>query len=233
MEVIVIVTGWKEMFQTIDTDNSGQISFKELEVGLKRFGATLDEPEIYDLMQSADIDNNGTIDYREFIAATLHFNKIEREDHLLADFSYFDKDGSGVACDEFGIEEVQLEDMIREADQNNFDNQSPLSFMDGFSIVSDTKISNISNFDNLSPEGASSAFPSTAPTPLTDETNRETKILRYKEKRKARKFEKKIRYTSRKAQAHNRGKFAKRPQLVPELDRMLSFEEFAYGIVPS
>ncbi|KAK3026184.1 hypothetical protein RJ639_042136 [Escallonia herrerae] len=114
-----------------------------------------------------------------------------------------------------------------------FDNQSPLSFMDGFSIVSDTKISNISNFDNLSPEGASSAFPSTAPTPLTDETNREAKILRYKEKSKARKFEKKIRYTSRKVQAHNRGKFAKRPQLVPELDRMLSFEEFGSGIVPS
>ncbi|KAK2985716.1 hypothetical protein RJ640_023683 [Escallonia rubra] len=123
------------------------------------------------------------------------------------------------------------------SDSHIFDNQGSLSFMDGFRIVPDTKISNISNSDNLPPEGASSIFPSMAPTPLKDQTNREAKVLRYKEKRKARKFEKKIRYTSRKAYAHNRyrvrGKFAKRPQLVPELDRMLSFEEFGYGIVPS
>ncbi|KAK3007096.1 hypothetical protein RJ639_016974 [Escallonia herrerae] len=121
------IAGLKEMFKTIDTDNSGQISFEELKAGLKRFGANLDESETYDLMQSADIDNNGTIDYGEFVAATLHFNKMESEDHLFAAFSYFDKDGSGyitqdelqLACEEFGIEDVQLEDMIREADQNN------------------------------------------------------------------------------------------------------------------
>lgn len=75
----------------------------------------------------ADIDNNGTIDYGEFVAATLHLNKIEKEDHLLAAFSYFDKDGSGFithdelqqACKDFGIEDLQLEEMMREADQNN------------------------------------------------------------------------------------------------------------------
>lgn len=75
----------------------------------------------------ADIDNNGTIDYGEFVAATLHLNKIEKEDHLLAAFSYFDKDGSGFithdelqqACKEFGIEDLQLEEMMHEVDQNN------------------------------------------------------------------------------------------------------------------
>ncbi|CAA7015260.1 unnamed protein product [Microthlaspi erraticum] len=45
-------------------------------------------------MQAADVDNSGTIDYKEFIAATLHLNKIEREDHLFAAFTYFDKDRS-------------------------------------------------------------------------------------------------------------------------------------------
>ena len=75
----------------------------------------------------ADIDNSGTIDYGEFIAATLHLNKIEREDHLFGAFSYFDKDGSGFitadeiqkACEEFGIEHVRLEDLIQEIDQDN------------------------------------------------------------------------------------------------------------------
>ncbi|KAK7860848.1 calcium-dependent protein kinase 1 [Quercus suber] len=75
----------------------------------------------------ADIDNSGTIDYGEFIAARLHLNKIDRDDHLFAAFSYFDKDGSGFvtadeiqkACEEFGIEDVRLEDFIQEVDQDN------------------------------------------------------------------------------------------------------------------
>lgn len=121
------IAGLKEMFKMIDADNSGQITFEELKAGLKRVGANLKESEIYDLMKAADVDNSGTIDYGEFIAATLHLNKVEREDHLFAAFSYFDKDGSGYitpdelqqACEEFGIEDVRLEEMIREVDQDN------------------------------------------------------------------------------------------------------------------
>ncbi|KAK2971316.1 hypothetical protein RJ640_001342 [Escallonia rubra] len=121
------IAGLKQMFKMIDTDNSGQITFDELKAGMKRVGTTLKESEIYDLMQAADIDNSGTIDYGEFIAATLHLNKIEREDQLFAAFSYFDKDGSGYitqdelqqACEELGIEDVRLEEMIREVDQDN------------------------------------------------------------------------------------------------------------------
>lgn len=80
----------------------------------------------------ADVDNNGTIDYGEFIAAiaALHFNKIEKDDHLFAAFSYFDKDGSGyitqdelqLACEDFGIVDVHFDDMIKEADQDNVSN---------------------------------------------------------------------------------------------------------------
>lgn len=78
----------------------------------------------------ADVDNSGTIDYGEFIAAMLHMNKVEKADHLAAAFSYFDKDGSGYitadelqkACEEFGFRDVVLEEMIREADQDNVSN---------------------------------------------------------------------------------------------------------------
>ncbi|KAM7467775.1 hypothetical protein LguiB_015337 [Lonicera macranthoides] len=121
------IAGLKQMFKMIDTDNSGQITFEELKAGLERVGANLKESEIYDLMQAADVDNSGTIDYGEFVAATLHLNKVEREDHLFAAFTYFDKDGSGYitpdelqqACEEFGIEDVRLEEMMREVDQDN------------------------------------------------------------------------------------------------------------------
>ncbi|XP_065855791.1 calcium-dependent protein kinase 20-like [Euphorbia lathyris] len=122
------IAGLKEMFKMIDTDNSGQISLEELKNGLERVGAIdLNDSEIVKLMQAADIDNSGTIDYGEFIAAMLHLNKIDKEDHLFAAFSYFDKDGSGYitqdelqqACDQFGLGYDHLGDLLREVDQDN------------------------------------------------------------------------------------------------------------------
>ncbi|TVU42474.1 hypothetical protein EJB05_08881, partial [Eragrostis curvula] len=121
------IAGLKEMFQTMDTDNSGAITYDELKAGLKKYGSTLKDTEIRDLMDAADINNSGTIDYIEFIAATLHLNKLEREEHLVAAFSYFDKDGSGYitvdelqqACKEHNMPDAFLDDVINEADQDN------------------------------------------------------------------------------------------------------------------
>ncbi|KAJ9559118.1 hypothetical protein OSB04_013732 [Centaurea solstitialis] len=121
------ISGLKRMFKMIDKDNSGCITFEELKEGLSSLGANLDELEIRDLMQAADIDNNGSIDYEEFVAATLHFNKVYKEDSLYAAFSYFDKDGSGYitvneikqSCKELGMDDAQMEEIIKEADQNN------------------------------------------------------------------------------------------------------------------
>jgi calcium-dependent protein kinase len=81
---------------------------------------------MFELFQ-ADVDNSGTIDYGEFIAATVHLNKLEREEHLVAAFQYFDKDGSGYitvdelqqACTEHNMTDVFLEDIIKEVDQDN------------------------------------------------------------------------------------------------------------------
>lgn len=121
------IAGLKEMFKAMDTDNSGAITFDELKAGLRKYGSTLKDTEIRDLMDAADVDNSGTIDYGEFIAATIHLNKLEREEHLWAAFQYFDKDGSGYitvdelqqACAEHGMEDVLLEDIIKEVDQDN------------------------------------------------------------------------------------------------------------------
>ncbi|KAK9690883.1 hypothetical protein RND81_09G160800 [Saponaria officinalis] len=121
------IAGLREMFQSMDTDNSGAITFEELKAGLKRYGSNLKDTEIRDLMDAADIDNSGTIDYGEFIAATIHLNKLERDEHLVAAFQYFDKDGSGSitidelqqACQEQGLNDLFLEDIIKEVDQNN------------------------------------------------------------------------------------------------------------------
>ncbi|GKV32283.1 hypothetical protein SLEP1_g40897 [Rubroshorea leprosula] len=121
------IGGLKELFKMIDTDNSGSITFQELKDGLKKVGSELMESEIKSLMDAADFDNNGTIDYGEFLAATLHLNKMEREENLVAAFSYFDRDGSGYitidelqqACKDFGLGDVHLDEIIKEIDQDN------------------------------------------------------------------------------------------------------------------
>ncbi|KAL0927270.1 hypothetical protein M5K25_001433 [Dendrobium thyrsiflorum] len=121
------IAGLREMFLAMDTDSSGAITFDELKAGLRRYGSTLKDTEIQDLMDAADVDNSGTIDYGEFIAATVHLNKLEREEHLVAAFSYFDKDGSGYitvdelqqACKEHNVNDVFIEDIIKEVDQDN------------------------------------------------------------------------------------------------------------------
>ncbi|KAI4366992.1 hypothetical protein MLD38_022780 [Melastoma candidum] len=63
----------------------------------------------------------------EFIAATIHLNKLEHEEHIVAAFQYFDKDGSGYitidelqqACLDHNTTDVYIEDIIREVDQDN------------------------------------------------------------------------------------------------------------------
>ncbi|GFY95322.1 CONSTANS-like 5 [Actinidia rufa] len=75
--------------------------------------------------------------------------------------------------------------------------------------------------------------------------DREARVWRYREKRKNRKFEKTIRYASRKAYAETRprikGRFAKRSEIEPEtMDRnfasgsyVFMVEAAGYGVVPS
>lgn len=89
------IIGLKEMFKSMDTDNSGTITYEELKAGLPKLGTKLSETEVRQLMEAADVDGNGTIDYIEFITATMHLNRVEREDHMYKAFEYFDKDKSG------------------------------------------------------------------------------------------------------------------------------------------
>lgn len=64
--------------------------------------------------------------------------------------------------------------------------------------------------------------------------DREARVLRYREKRKNRKFEKTIRYASRKAYAETRprikGRFAKRSEV--EIASLMA-SDTAYGVVPT
>ncbi|KAL4296516.1 hypothetical protein GQ457_12G026470 [Hibiscus cannabinus] len=102
------IMGLKEMFKGMDTDNSGTITLEELRQGLAKQGTKLSDFEVKQLMEAADADGNGTIDYDEFITATMHMNRMDREDHLYHAFQHFDKDNSGFITTE------ELEQGLRE-----------------------------------------------------------------------------------------------------------------------
>lgn len=46
------IAGLKQMFEMIDSDNSGHITLEELQIGLQKVGANLMESEISDLMEA-------------------------------------------------------------------------------------------------------------------------------------------------------------------------------------
>lgn len=122
------IEGLKEMFKSMDTDNSGTITYEELKAGLPKLGTKLSESEVKQLMEAADVDGNGTIDYLEFITATMHMNRVEKEEHLYKAFEYFDKDRSGYitmeelesALKKYNMgDEKTIKEIIAEVDTDN------------------------------------------------------------------------------------------------------------------
>ncbi|KAL4318711.1 hypothetical protein GQ457_18G005210 [Hibiscus cannabinus] len=122
------IMGLKEMFKGMDTDNSGTITLEELKQGLAKQGTKLTEFEVQQLMEAADADGNGTIDYDEFITATMHMNRMDREDHLYHAFQHFDQDNSGYitieeldqALHEYGIHDARdIREIISKVDTDH------------------------------------------------------------------------------------------------------------------
>ncbi|KAJ1425112.1 Protein kinase-like domain superfamily [Sesbania bispinosa] len=122
------IKGLKQMFNNMDTDRSGTITYDELKSGLSKLGSKLSEVEIKQLMEAADVDNNGTIDYHEFITATINRHKLERDENLFKAFQYFDKDNSGYitrdelrqALTEYQMgDEEAIDEVINDVDTDN------------------------------------------------------------------------------------------------------------------
>ncbi|GLU10856.1 hypothetical protein SLE2022_276370 [Rubroshorea leprosula] len=109
-------------------------------------------------------------------------------------------------------------------------------------VVPETTMSDISISHTRPPKGTIDLFsgPLIQMPPQLTPMDREARVLRYREKKKTRKFEKTIRYASRKAYAETRprikGRFAKRTNVEIQVDQMFSttlMPETGYGIVPS
>jgi len=89
------VDGIKKMFQMMDTDKNGNLSFQELKDGLNMIGHQIPDPDVQMLLDAADVDGNGMLNCEEFVTLAVHLKRMSSEDHLHQAFLYFDKNGSG------------------------------------------------------------------------------------------------------------------------------------------
>ena len=60
--------GVPQLFRTFDKDNSGTISWKELQGAMKKLGTSLSKSDARTMLKSVDDDGNGAIDFEEFLS---------------------------------------------------------------------------------------------------------------------------------------------------------------------
>jgi len=133
----------KVIFQALDNDGNGSITFEELQRGL---GQRENGDELISILKGADTDNSGTINYTgksnsnfyltflflvlliEFLAAAMDQTMFLRDTYMKTAFQMLDADGSGsidssellklLAGEEFRdvYSQSQLDQAIREID---------------------------------------------------------------------------------------------------------------------
>lgn len=128
------VEGIKEMFNTMDTNKTGFLTFDQLKAGLQKVDPQLSEGEIQQLMEAADADGNGKLDYGEFMAVTIHLQRMDNDEHLRKAFAHFDLDG-----DEF-IDFIELKQTLGD-DLGSDDTDMINAIMQEVDLDKDGKIS--------------------------------------------------------------------------------------------
>nr|AAN11310.1 calmodulin domain protein kinase 1 [Ceratopteris richardii] len=103
------VEGIRAMFNMMDVERTGSLTFGQLKAGLYKLGSQLPESEIQQLMEAADVNGNGTLDYGEFVAITVHLQRMDNDECLRKAFNFFDLNGDGF------IDRSELHEML-EAD---------------------------------------------------------------------------------------------------------------------
>ncbi|CAD8109993.1 unnamed protein product [Paramecium primaurelia] len=79
-----------KLFQTLDKDGNGQLSFEEFKNGFKE-----KKNDLLQYFEAIDTDSSGSIDYNEFIAAMMERTFYLKQDKLLQAFQTFDLDNDG------------------------------------------------------------------------------------------------------------------------------------------
>ena len=90
----------RQLFQSIDTDNSGFIEIAELEKALNSHNHQIGAQELKKIISELDYNGNQLINYTEFLAATISVQKFLTHQKLEAIFRQFDIDGNNMITKE-------------------------------------------------------------------------------------------------------------------------------------
>ncbi|KAJ1376204.1 Serine/threonine-protein kinase, active site [Sesbania bispinosa] len=129
------VDGFRQMFDMMDKDKNGHLTFEELKEGLSMIGHAMPDPDVQMLMDAADIDGNGTLNCEEFITMSIHLRRIGSDEHLSEAFNYFDKNQSGY------VEFEELKDALSDDDSGAIDDQVIKDILNDVDLDKDGRIS--------------------------------------------------------------------------------------------
>lgn len=90
-----IIKELRKIFQKLDKDGDGSLSFDELKKGFITFYGDIAEKEWEEIVNKLDQDGSNSIEYEEFIRCTINLEDILTENNLKMAFSRYDTDGSG------------------------------------------------------------------------------------------------------------------------------------------
>ncbi|KAL4372764.1 hypothetical protein AHAS_Ahas05G0014400 [Arachis hypogaea] len=86
----------KEAFELFDTDGSGTIDAKELNVAMRALGFEMTEEQINQMIADVDKDGSGAIDYEEFeYMMTAKIGERDTKEELMKAFQIIDQDKNG------------------------------------------------------------------------------------------------------------------------------------------
>ncbi|KAL3626666.1 putative calcium-binding protein cml13 [Castilleja foliolosa] len=119
----------KEAFELFDTDGSGTIDAKELNVAMRALGFEMSEEEITRMIAEVDKDGSGAIDFDEFChMMTAKFGERDTREELMKAFVVIDQDKNGKisfadiqrVAQNLGerFSDKEIHDMIDEADRD-------------------------------------------------------------------------------------------------------------------
>ncbi|KAK6947059.1 EF-hand domain [Dillenia turbinata] len=119
----------KEAFELFDTDGSGTIDAKELNVAMRALGFEMTEEQINQMIADVDKDGSGAIDFDEFVhMMTAKIGERDSKEELMKAFHIIDHDKNGKISasdiesiakelgEKFTSREIQ--EMIEEADRD-------------------------------------------------------------------------------------------------------------------
>ncbi|CAL5211473.1 unnamed protein product [Lathyrus oleraceus] len=127
------IDGLRKLFDMMDKDNDGLLTFEELKDGFSMIGQVIPDPDIQTLIDAADSDGNGNLNCEEFITMSVHLRRIGNDEHLSEAFDFFDKNKSGY------VEFDELKDAL--SDDDSTDDQVVRDILNDVDLDKDGRIS--------------------------------------------------------------------------------------------